>query len=99
MLAPDGTAVERDARPLDLRFDPPVPAPQEETVVPQAAPAPAGHATEAPFSLGVEIKTPREVAGPPRQGATDPLDPPTLADRVEGLVERSAIGLTGTYRF
>jgi hypothetical protein len=85
---------------LDLSYDPPVPAELgPQPVMPDATPAPAEHAAEAPFSLGVKIKTRREVGGPVRRVASDPEEPPTLTDKVEGIVERSTIGVTGTYRF
>jgi hypothetical protein len=85
---------------LDLSFHPPVPAGQNtQAVMPHAAPVPEKHDTEAPFSLGVKIRSGREVAGPPRRVASDPEEPLTLTDKVEGIVERSTFGVTGTYRF
>jgi hypothetical protein len=39
------------------------------------------------------------VAGPPRRVVSDPEEPLTLTDKVEGIVERSTFGVTGTYRF
>jgi hypothetical protein len=85
---------------LDLNFDPPFPARQNtEAPMPQAAPVPEAHGAEAPFSLGVKIRSGREVAGPPRRVAADPEQPLTLTDKVEGIVQRSTFGVTGTYRF
>jgi hypothetical protein len=90
-----------DAAPvLDLSFDPPLPAEQRaRAVVPHVTPVPAARDAEAPFSLGVKIKSGRDAAGPPRRVPSDPEEPLTLTDKVEGIVERSTIGLTGTYRF
>jgi hypothetical protein len=90
-----------DAAPaLDLSFDPAVATEQQgAAVVPQAGPAPAAGAAEGPFSVGVAIKTRREMGSPAARATADPPGPPTLADKVEGIVERSTIGLTGTYRF
>ena len=91
-----------DAAPvLDLRFNPPVPAGQNtQAAMPDAAPpVPEAHDAEAPFSLGVKIRSGREVAGPPRRIASDPEAPLTLTDKFEGIVERSTFGVTGTYRF
>jgi hypothetical protein len=85
---------------LDLKFDPPVPAAQDtEAAMPHAAPVPEAHDAEAPFSLGIKIRSGREKAGPPRRVASDPEEPLTLTDKVEGMVERSTFGVTGTYRF
>jgi hypothetical protein len=85
---------------LDLSFDPPLPAEQRaRAVVPHVTPVPAARDAEAPFSLGVKIKSGRDAAGPPRRVPSDPEEPLTLTDKVEGIVERSTIGLTGTYRF
>jgi hypothetical protein len=85
---------------LDLKFDPPVPAEQNtQVVMPHAVPVPEEHDAEAPFSLGVKIRSGREVAGPPRRVASDPEEPLTLTDKVESIVERSTFGVTGTYRF
>jgi hypothetical protein len=85
---------------LDLSFDPPSQvAHGAGPVVTPASPPPAERHTDAPFSVGLKIKTGREVAGPPRRVASDPEDPVTLTDKVEGIVERSSFGLTGTYRF
>jgi hypothetical protein len=97
----EGVGASADAAPvLDLSFDPPVPAGQNtQAVMPHAAPVPQEHAAEAPFSLGVKIRSGREVAGPPRRVASDPEEPLTLTDKVEGIVERSTFGVTGTYRF
>jgi hypothetical protein len=90
-----------DAAPvLDLSFDPPLLAEQRaRAVVPHVTPVPAARDAEAPFSLGVKIKSGRDAAGPPRRVPSDPGEPLTLTDKVEGIVERSTIGLTGTYRF
>ena len=85
---------------LDLKFDPPVPAAQDaEAVMPHATPVPEAHDAEAPFSLGIKIRSGREKAGPPRRVPSDPEEPLTLTDKVEGIVERSTFGVTGTYRF
>jgi hypothetical protein len=99
-------AIERlgasaDAAPvLDLSFDPPIAAEQgTQALLPHATPVAEGHDAEAPFSLGVEIKSGREMGGPPRRVASDPEEPLTLTDKVEGIVERSTFGVTGTYRF
>jgi hypothetical protein len=90
-----------DAVPvLDLSFDPAVAALQDlAPLVPQAAAAPAARDLEASFSVGVDIKSRRELGSPAARATAERPGPPTLADKVEGIVERSAIGLTGTYRF
>jgi hypothetical protein len=96
----EGVGATTDAAPvLDLSFDPPPGEQGIETEEPHAAPVPEEHAAEAPFSLGVKIRSGREVAGPPRRVASDPEEPLTLTDKVEGIVERSTFGVTGTYRF
>ena len=98
----EGAGAPADAAPvLDLSFDPPLPAEQRpRAVAPYAAPAPPGRDAAAPFSVGVKIKTrPPEVGNPAARATADPEDPQTLTDKVEGIVERSTVGLTGTYRF
>jgi hypothetical protein len=94
----DATAAEPG---LDLSFDPAVAAVQDDTPVAIQATAPAspGHDLEEPFSVGVKIKTRPDLRNPAARAASDSDEPPTLADKVEGIVERSAIGVTGTYRF
>jgi hypothetical protein len=85
---------------LDLSFDPAVAAEhQGAALVPQAGLPPAAGAAEGPFSVGVAIKTRRDIGSPAARATGAPPGPPTLADKVEGIVERSSIGLTGTYRF
>ena len=98
-IAPEAFA---DAGPLlDLSFDPAVAAVEDlAPFVPQAASAsPAPHVEEQRFSLGVDIKSRREMGSPAARATAEQPGPPTLADKVEGLVERSTIGVTGTYRF
>jgi hypothetical protein len=85
---------------LDLSFDPPSQAAHSAgPVVTPARSPPAERHIDAPFSVGLKIKTPRDVGGPPRRVASDPEDPLTVTDKVEGIVERSTFGVTGTYRF
>jgi hypothetical protein len=107
-LAQPGAAIAEDvtahAGPvLDLSFDPAVAAmPDGDPLATSAAVAPAPAATDGdrPFSLGVKIKSRPDLRSPAaRAAAADSDEPPTLVDKVEGLVERSAIGVTGTYRF
>jgi len=103
-VAPEAFAPESlaDGDPLlDLSFDPAVAAVEDlAPFVPQAASAsPAPHIAERGFSLGVDIKSRREMGSPAARATAEEPGPPTLADKVEGLVERSTIGVTGTYRF
>jgi hypothetical protein len=90
-----------DAAPvLDLRFDPPLAAEQQtRTVVPQTTAAGAARETEGAFSVGLDIKTRRAVGSPAARATAERSGPLTLTDKVEGIVERSAFGLTGKYRF
>ncbi|HEX5078218.1 MAG TPA: hypothetical protein VFV80_03645 [Geminicoccaceae bacterium] len=98
-IPPAGGEATDDA-PLDLTFDPPSSAEEGgQAVLPQIAPAPAERHAEAPFSVGVEIRTRFDAAGPPRRAGGASQEPATLTDQVEGLVERSSFGLSGTYRF
>ncbi|MGH6916515.1 MAG: hypothetical protein ACREJ0_02320 [Geminicoccaceae bacterium] len=97
----EGAEASADPAPvLDLSFDPPLPAEQRPpAVAPHAEPAPPGRDAAAPFSVGVKIKTRREVGSPASRASSDPEDRQTLTDEVEGIVERSTVGVTGTYRF
>lgn len=97
----EGAGAPADAAPvLDLSFDPPLPTEQRpRAVAPHAAPAPPGRDAAVPFSVGVKIKTRPEVGRPASRASSDPEDQQTLTDEVEGIVERSTVGLTGTYRF
>ena len=85
---------------LDLGFDPAMAL--DEPVGPvmtHALPEPQVHDDAGRFSLGLNIKTRREMGSPAARAAAEQPGPPTLADKLEGIVERSAIGLTGTYHF
>jgi hypothetical protein len=95
------TEASMDAGPvLDLSFDPAVAAEQDlAPFVPQTAVAPPSRDVKRTFSLGVDIKSRREVGSLAARATAERPGPPTLADKVEGIVERSTIGLTGTYRF
>jgi hypothetical protein len=85
---------------LDLSFDPAVAAEQSAgPALQHAEGARAGGDAAAPFSLGVKIKTRRVAGSPAAWVPSKQEEPPTLADKVEGIVERSTIGVTGTYRF
>lgn len=85
---------------LDLSFDPDVAAtPGTEPVVPPAVATPPSRDIEGPFSVGLDIKSRREIGSPAARATADRPGPPTLADQVEDIVQRSAIGVTGTYRF
>jgi hypothetical protein len=98
-IAPEAFA---DGEPLlDLSFDPAVAAVEDlAPFVPQAASAsPAPRVEERGFSLGLDIKPRRDMRSPASRATAEEAGPPTLADKVEGLVERSSIGVTGTYRF
>ena len=103
-IGPEAFAPEAvtDGEPLlDLSFDPAVAAVEDlAPFVPQAASAsPAPHVEEQRFSLGVDIKSRRDMGSPAARATAEEAGPPTLADKVEGLVERSTIGVTGTYHF
>ena len=101
-IAPRAPEAVTDGDPLlDLSFDPAVAAMEDlAPFVPQAASAsPAPHVEEQRFSLGVDIKSRRDMGSPAARATAEEPGPPTLADKVEGLVERSTIGVTGTYRF
>ena len=95
------TDAATDAGPvLDLRFDPAVAAVQDlAPLMPQAAAAAPAHEAERGFSVGLDIKTRREPGSPAARATAEQPGPPTLAGKIEGIVERSAIGVTGTYRF
>ena len=98
-IAPEAFA---DGDPLlDLSFDPAVAAVEDlAPFAPQAdAASPAPHVEEQRFSLGVDIKSRRDMGSPAARATAEEPGPPTLADKVEGLVERSTIGVTGTYHF
>jgi len=91
-----------DAVPgLDLSFDPAVAAEQARVpLVERVEPGPQDSDAKAPFSLGIDVKTRRrDVRSPAAWAASAREEDPTLTDKVEGIVERSAIGVTGTYRF
>ena len=64
-----------------------------------ALPEPRAHDDTGRFSLGFDIKTRREMGGAAARATAEEPGPPTLADKLEGIFERSAIGLTGTYHF
>ena len=93
--------VSADAAPvLDLSFDPAVAAEQGAgPLVTHTNPAAPGRDVKGPFSVGVNIKSRREIGSPAARATAERPGPPTLADKVEGIVERSTIGVTGTYRF
>ena len=84
---------------LDLSFVPAVADQQEHAdPVPGVIAAPAGAPEEA-FSVGLKIKNRPDVGSPAARATAQPNGPETLTDKVEGIVERSSIGVTGTYRF
>ena len=87
------------ARTLDLSFDPAVAVEDFAPSSPEAAIAPPADARDRAFSLGVKIKARPEVGSPAARATAQPQDPETLTEKVEGIVERSSIGVTGTYRF
>jgi hypothetical protein len=85
---------------LDLDFDPAVaPVEHASPFMRHARSAPQTHDDPGSFSLGLKIKPPREPGSPASRATAEEPGPPTLADKLEGLVERSAIGVTGTYHF
>lgn len=89
-----------DAAPvLDLRFDPAPAAASPRPVAPQSDRTPSSREAKGPFSVGLDIKNRRNVGSPAARATAERPGPPTLADKVEGIVERSSIGVTGTYRF
>ena len=98
-IAPAGESAvaSADEPVLDLSLEPAaVAAPPRRTVPSLPQPASGGRATEAPFSVGLDIRTRHEVGDEARQEAPEE---PTLTDEVAGVVKRSTFGLTGTYRF
>lgn len=97
--AEQSAPVPADPAGLDLTFDPAVAAEQVDPLAEPVEPAPQD--SQARFSLGVDIKTKtrRDVRSPATWTASAREEAPTLADKVEGIVERSTIGVTGTYRF
>ncbi len=100
--AEQSTSAHADPAGLDLSFDPAVAAEQVAgPLAERVEPAPRDSGTAAPFSLGMDIKTTsrRDVRSPASWTASAREDAPTLGDKVEGIVERSTIGVTGTYRF
>jgi hypothetical protein len=85
---------------LDLSFDPALTAtPSAAPALPQAVAASPAREAERRFSVGLDIKSRREIGSPAARATAERPGPPTLADKVEGIVERSTIGVTGTYRF
>jgi hypothetical protein len=63
------------------------------------AASPAPHVEDKRFSLGFDIKNRGEIGSPAARATALQPGPPSLGDKVEGIVERSSIGVTGTYRF
>jgi hypothetical protein len=97
-----GGALSANGDPvLDLSFDPAVATEQDDAPVATQAATPGSpdRDVEKGFSVGVKIKTRPDLRSPAARAASDGEEPPTLADKVESIVERSAIGVTGTYRF
>jgi hypothetical protein len=86
---------------LDLSFDPAVAAVEDlAPFAPQpGAASPAPHVEDKRFSLGFDIKNRGEIGSPAARATALQPGPPSLGDKVEGIVERSSIGVTGTYRF
>jgi hypothetical protein len=85
---------------LDLSVEPTLPALpalEDTRVIPALARVkrPEPHA-QAPLSFGLAVRTRHEVGDEARQ---DHDQPPGLGEQVEGIVRRSTIGVTGTYRF
>jgi len=93
------------ASPLDLSFDRAFPVGQlsgVQTIRPVAPLAGASRPDRpvtVPFSVGVDIRTRRNLANPAVQATVDQDAAQTLTDKVEGVVRHSTFGLTGTYRF
>jgi hypothetical protein len=82
---------------LDLAVDPTWPALQDmRPVRPLAKPRRVEHDAQGPLSFGLAVRTRHEVGDEARQ---DHDQPPGLGERVEDIVRRSTIGVTGTYRF
>ena len=90
-----------DAGPvLDLGFDPAMTVDEPAgPVMTHALPEPRVHDDAGSFSLGLNIKTRRELGSPAARATAEEPGPPTLGEKLEGIVERSAIGVTGTYHF
>jgi hypothetical protein len=65
-------------------------------VRPLAKPRRVEHDAQGPLSFGLAVRTRHEVGDEARQ---DHDQPPGLGERVEDIVRRSTIGVTGTYRF
>jgi hypothetical protein len=85
---------------LELGFDPAMAVHEPAgPVMTHALPEPQVHDEAGRFSLGLNIKAPRELGSPAARATAEEAGPPTLADKLEGIVERSAIGVTGTYHF
>jgi hypothetical protein len=101
------TAESADAvPPLDLSFDGAFPVGQLSgaQVVRPVAPLPRGSRpnrtiNDGPFSVGLDIKSGRQVASPAARATADQEATQTLTDKVEGVVKHSTFGITGTYRF
>ena len=93
-----------DPAGLDLRIDPSeLPAQVPSTGLAGPGPARADHhlgaersATDRGLSFGFEVQRRGRVDSPAR---TSESDEPGLQDNLERLIDRSAIGLRGTYRF
>jgi hypothetical protein len=86
-----------DAEPaLDLTFEPVTSERPQRRAATSLAPPSAERAPQAPFSVGLDIRTRHEVGDEARQEAADE---PALADEVGAIMRRSTFGLTGTYRF
>jgi hypothetical protein len=85
---------------LELGFDPALAVDEPAgPVMMHALPEPQVHDDAGRFSFGFDIKAPRQMGSPAARAAAVQPGPPTLADKLEGIVERSSIGVTGTYHF
>jgi hypothetical protein len=104
MPATAGTEPPADAPPpLDLSLDSTRSAGPGSPTIPPVAPlakaSRADRTVSGPFSVGVDIKTQRNLANPAVRATLDQDTTQTLTDKVEGVVRHSTFGLTGTYRF
>ena len=85
---------------LDLSVEPTLPALpalEDTRVIPALARAKGPEVdAQAPLSFGLALRTRHEVGDEARQHYDEP---PGIGEKVEGIVRRSTIGVTGTYRF
>jgi hypothetical protein len=87
---------------LDLQFVPPQPPPLQPsaTVSPERQADPADHSRADPaagsLSFGLELQRRR---APESRAWVDDENVPGLQDDIERLIDRSTLGVRGTYRF